>query len=122
MPLMDGLTSFARGDLKSFSDTLNKTFGASTGNAILNFVNTAKTGFEQFKNAIGKVKDFYKAEFDFGKGDNIKGINLLTKIGLSPDMVVGITKTIVGIKNTIYGTFFRNMLVMLRGYFQERTI
>jgi tape measure domain-containing protein len=119
MPLMDGLTSFARGDLKSFSDTLNKTFGASTGNIIMNFVNTAKTGFEQFKNAIGKVKDGFKALLDFAKGDNIQGINLLTKIGLSPDMVVGITKTIVGIKNTIYG-FFQEYTTYIKNLFSGK--
>jgi tape measure domain-containing protein len=60
MPLMDGLTSFARGDLKSFSDVLNKTFGASTGNLVLNFVNTAKTGFEQFKIRLEKQKKVSK--------------------------------------------------------------
>jgi hypothetical protein len=31
MPLMDGFTSLARGDFKSFSDSLNNTFGASMG-------------------------------------------------------------------------------------------
>jgi tape measure domain-containing protein len=119
MPLMDGLTSFARGDLKSFSDVLNKTFGASTGNVILNFVNTAKTGFEQFKNAIGKVKDGFKALLDFGKGDNIQGINILTKMGLSPEVVVGITKTVVGIKKTIYD-FFQEYIGYVKGLFSGK--
>jgi tape measure domain-containing protein len=119
MPLMDGLTSFARGDLKTFSDTLNKTFGASTGNMITNFMNTAKTEFEQLKNTLGKAKDVIKALFDFAKGDNIKGINLLTKIGLSPEVVVGITKTVVGIKNTIYG-FFQEYVGYVKGLFSGK--
>jgi tape measure domain-containing protein len=119
MPLMDGLTSFARGDLKSFSDVLNKTFGASTGNLVLNFVNTAKTGFEQFKNTIGKAKEGFKALLDFGKGDNIQGINILTKMGLSPEVVVGITKTVVGIKNAIYG-FFQEYVGYIKGLFSGK--
>jgi tape measure domain-containing protein len=119
MPLMDGLTSFARGDLKSFSDVLNKTFGASTGNMVLNFVNTAKSGFEQFKNVIGKAKDAFKALLDFAKGDNIKGINVLTKMGLSPELVVGITKTVVGIKNAIY-TFFQEYVGYVKGLFSGK--
>src|SRR5205085_2994329 len=91
MPLMDGLTSFARGDLKAFSDTLNKTFGASIGNMIMDFMDKAKTGFGQLQSIIGKSKDAFKAFLDFAKGDNIQAINLLIKIGLSPEIVVGIT-------------------------------
>jgi phage tail tape-measure protein len=68
MPLMDGLTSFARGDFKSFSDTLNKTFGASTGNMIMGFMDKAKTGFGQLQSIIGKSKDAFKAFLDFAKG------------------------------------------------------
>jgi tape measure domain-containing protein len=119
MPLMDGLTSFARGDLKSFSDVLNKTFGASTGNLVLNFVNTAKTGFGQLQSIIGKSKDAFKAFLDFAKGDNIQAINLLTKIGLSPEIVVGITKTVVGIKNAIYA-FFQEYVGYVKGLFSGK--
>jgi tape measure domain-containing protein len=92
MPLMDGLTSFARGDLKSFSSSLNATFGASAGNAVLNFVNTFKDGF-------GRIKEGIKGVFAIMKGNEGGGISMLSRVGLSHEAIAGIDGAVTKIQS-----------------------
>ena len=82
MPLMDGLTSFARGDLKAFSSSLNTAFGPETGNKVTNFMNT-------FKNGFGKIKEGFKAISELYKGgaNEGTGISILSRIGLNTDQI-----------------------------------
>jgi tape measure domain-containing protein len=94
MPLMDGLTSLARGDLKSFSSSLNTTFGASAGNAILNFVSTFKDGF-------GRIKEGIKGVFAILKGNEGGGISMLSRIGLSHEAIAGVDGVVSKIRTAI---------------------
>lgn len=66
--------------------------------------------------ALNQAKMAVQALFEFIKGDNIDGITILTKMGLSPEMVVSITKTIVGIKNEI-GNFITEYVGYVKSLF-----
>jgi tape measure domain-containing protein len=84
----DAMTAMMAGFKKSgFKGMLEAIMPKATADNIVNTITTIKNAIQVF--------------FDFLSGDNIKAINLLTAMGLSPQMVVGITKIFVGIKTTI---------------------
>lgn len=84
----DAMTAMMNGFKKGgFKGMLEAIMPKGTADSIISTVTT-------IKNAISAL-------FAFLSGDTIKGINILTAMGLSPQMVVGITKTFVSIKNTI---------------------
>jgi tape measure domain-containing protein len=94
MPLMDGLTSFARGDLKAFSSSLNTAFGPETGNKITNFMNT-------FKNGFGKIKEGIKGVFAILNGNEGGGISMLSRIGLSHEAIAGVDGAVTKIRTAL---------------------
>jgi tape measure domain-containing protein len=94
MPLMDGLTSFARGDLKAFSSSLNTAFGQETGNKITNFMNT-------FKNGFGKIKEGIKGVFAILNGNEGGGISMLSRIGLSHEAIAGVDGAVTKIRTAL---------------------
>jgi phage-related protein len=101
MPLMDGLTSFARGDLKAFSSSLNTAFGPETGNKITDFMNTFKSGF-------GRIKEGISGVFAILKGNEGGGISMLSRIGLSHEAIAGIDGVVSKIRTallTVKGAF-----------------
>lgn len=101
MPLMDGFVSLTKGDMKGFEQSLETAFGKGGANQIMGFISSIRSGMDQIKPIIDKGKTAIQAIFDFMKGDNIGGISLLTKLGLSPQLVVQVTNIIVGIKTSI---------------------
>jgi tape measure domain-containing protein len=103
LPLMDGLTSLAKGDFKGFQDTLEKAFGKGTGDAIASFTVNIKKGMDTVKQYLDKGKQALQALFDFVKGDDLGGMSILKKLGLSTDQIVLVTKTLDGIKQEVKG-------------------
>jgi tape measure domain-containing protein len=119
MPLMDGLTSLARGDMNAFKQSLESTFGKTGGELVLNFIENFKQGFSQISSIIDKIKPAFQVLFDFVKGDNIQAIDLLTKMGIPPKLVVDITNVIVGIKTAIT-TFFNDYTNYIQNLFSGK--
>jgi tape measure domain-containing protein len=91
MPLMDGFTSLARGDFKSFSDSLNNTFGASMGGKIVGFANTIKESFQKVKDGINGIRNLFKG----GAENKGSGISMLSMAGLDSDQINAV-QTAVG--------------------------
>jgi tape measure domain-containing protein len=85
MPLMDGLTAFARGDLKSFKQSLDSTFGKSGADKITAFVlgtGNILAGFRKVLSNVGQsVVDFYKKAKDSLGGPLSNIFNTLKDIG-----------------------------------------
>ena len=88
----DAMSKMQEGFKKGgFKGMLEAIMPKATADSIVNTINT-------IKNAISVL-------FAFLSGDNIKAINILTAMGLSPAMVVGITTTFVKIRDTVV-TYF----------------
>jgi tape measure domain-containing protein len=97
MPLMDGFTSLARGDFKSFSDSLNNTFGASMGGKIVDFANTIKESFQKVKDGINGVRNLFKG----GAENKGSGISMLSMAGLNPDQISAVQTAVGKIKGAL---------------------
>jgi tape measure domain-containing protein len=101
MPALDALVSYASGDMKGFTETMDKTFGAGAGAKMLGFANGLKTMVDDVKNGLGKLKGIITAAFDFGKGDNIGGITILTQMGLGPETITKVVQVVNAIKSVV---------------------
>jgi tape measure domain-containing protein len=101
MPALDALVSYASGDMKGFTETMDKTFGAGAGAKMLGFANGLKTVVDRAKSELGTLKGIIAAAFDFGKGDNIGGITILTKMGLSTETITKVVQVVNNIKAAI---------------------
>jgi tape measure domain-containing protein len=101
MPALDALVSYASGDMKGFTETMDKTFGAGAGAKMLGFANGLKTTVDDVKNGLGKLKGIITAAFDFGKGDNIGGITILTQMGLGPETITKVVQVVNAIKSVV---------------------
>jgi tape measure domain-containing protein len=97
MPLMDGLTSFARGDFKSFSDSLNNTFGASMGGKIVDFANNIKESFQKVKDGINGVRNLFKG----GAENKGSGISMLSMAGLNSDQISAVQTAVGKVKEAL---------------------
>jgi tape measure domain-containing protein len=114
MPVMDGLVSLGRGDFKSFSNTMDQTFGPTVGGKILSFARNIQQGAQVLKSFVDKAKTTLKALFDYIKGDDMGGLTLLTKLGLDPEVVVKIDAVLMGIRGFITG-FFSSVSSLFKG-------
>lgn len=125
LPTMDALTYLTKGDLKSFADGINQTFGPAVGNTIKSFVEGYSNGFSTMQNKTqtiaawlgnavyeiqdffgkvpGYVKSFVTAIVDFLKGDWLGGVTILTKMGLDTKQVVMIDHAFTDIRNYAMG-------------------
>jgi tape measure domain-containing protein len=101
MPALDALVSYASGDMKGFTETMDKTFGAGAGAKMIGFANGLKTVVDRAKSELGILKGIIAAAFDFGKGDNIGGITILTKMGLSTETITKVVQVVNNIKAAI---------------------
>jgi tape measure domain-containing protein len=101
MPALDALVSYTSGDMKGFTETMDKTFGAGAGAKMIGFANAVKTAVDKVKSGLGSLKGIMAAAFDFGKGDNIGGITILTKMGLSTETITKVVQVVNNIKAAI---------------------
>jgi tape measure domain-containing protein len=100
-PALDALVSYASGDMKGFTETMDKTFGAGAGAKMIGFANAVKTAVDKVKSGLGSLKGIIAAAFDFGKGDSIGGITILTKMGLSTETITKVVQVVNNIKAAI---------------------
>jgi tape measure domain-containing protein len=114
MPLLGGLTSLAKGDFKGFSDAITQTFGENTGNKIIVFAQELQKGMQQVSGWIQKGKQAIQVLFDYLKGDNIGAINIMTKMGISTDMIVKVQNVVNMVKGTIQ-SFITNISNLFKG-------
>jgi len=103
MPLLDGLTAWAKGDFKGFSEIMKQSFGAETGGKIVAFAQSVSSGMSTAIGWLNKGKLAMQALFEYFQGDNISAIELLTKMGLSTETIVMINDTVSRIKESISG-------------------
>lgn len=103
MPLLGAFTSLAKGQFKDFSDQIIQAFGSQTGSKIITFVQEAQKDFQMLGKYLDQGKQALKALFDFIKGDNIGGISILTKMGLSTKTIVEIDHVINDVKSSVLG-------------------
>lgn len=113
LPLLDGLTSLARGDFKSFQTSLNQTFGPQAGNIIGVFSKSIMQGVGMIKQYLNQGKQVLAAFFQFASGNDIGGMSILKRLGLGTDQIVMVTKTFDGIKQAT-----SNFLKTLSGLFK----
>lgn len=103
LPMLDGLTSLAKGDMKGFSDTMKNAFGGEVGGAITSFVSNLGNGFALVEQYVDKAKQAVSGIFDIATGNEGTGVSILANLGFSVDAVSQIEGVINGIRNTISG-------------------
>lgn len=96
LPLLDSFKAFAQGDVKTFSTTLENTFGPKIGGMIVNFASTLSTGLDKGKQVI-------KAFADYMSGNSFAGFTKLFGLGLSQDQLNAIDGAFTTIKGFITG-------------------
>lgn len=114
MPVLNGLTSFAKGDFKGFSDVINQTFGTETGGKVIQFSRNLIDGFKQIGGYVDKAKQALSGIFNLAFGNEGKGVSILNMLGLSSETISQIQGFINGIKSTISG-FIQNVSNLFKG-------
>jgi tape measure domain-containing protein len=101
LPAMDALVSYASGDMKGFTTSMDKTFGAGAGQKLLGFANGLKTAADGVKTAIGKIKEAMGGISEVFKGNAGGGISMLSRVGLSPEAVAAVVTATEKVKGAI---------------------
>jgi phage-related protein len=68
---------------------------------MLGFANGLKDAVDGIKAGFSTIKSSLAAAFDFGKGDMIGGITILTKMGLGPETISKVVQVVNTIKSVV---------------------
>jgi tape measure domain-containing protein len=102
-PALDALVSYASGDMKGFTETMDKTFGAGAGAKMIGFANGLKTVIDRIKNGISSLKTTFggMAEIFKGGANEGTGISMLSRAGLNPEAVAAVVTAVGKVKSAI---------------------
>lgn len=101
LPMLDGITSLAKGDMKGFSDTMKNTFGGEVGGAITQFVTNLGKGFQLVGQYVDKGKQALSGIFNIFTGNLGKGVSILNVLGFSDGTIQQIISVVDQIKSTL---------------------
>ena len=99
LPLIDGFTELAKGNIGGFSEIVTKAFGQETGLKIMTFVFAVQDGMAKVKEYIEIGKDAIKGLFEAFKGNEGAAVSIMTRLGLDRDQIQMVMTIVEGIKS-----------------------
>ncbi|MDF2791307.1 MAG: hypothetical protein K0S80_4409, partial [Neobacillus sp.] len=111
LPMLDGVTALAKGDMKGFSETMKKTFGEDTGGKIVEFTTNLASGMQQVKAWMDKGKEAISGVFALFTGNTGGGIIMLSRLGLSPETINTVVSIVEKVKSTVseFLSFYKSL-------------
>jgi tape measure domain-containing protein len=103
VPVLNSLVSYANGDVKDFSKTMDEAFGPGSGQKVMVFANGFKAVVDKIKNGISSLKTTFGgiAEIFKGGANEGTGISMLSRAGLDPEQIHSVTTAVDKIKKAM---------------------
>jgi tape measure domain-containing protein len=103
VPVLNSLVSYANGDVKDFSKTMDEAFGPSAGQKVMVFANGFKAVVDKIKNGISSLKTTFGGITEIFKGgaNAGTGISMLSRAGLDPEQIHSVTTAVDKIKKAM---------------------
>lgn len=112
LPLLDGGMALIKGDSLKFIEIITKSFGPETEMKIIKIGLAFRDSFQFIGKVMGIAKEAISGVFALLTGNTGGGISMLSRIGLSPDMIA----TVVSIAGTVRTTLTNLISFVISGW------